>query len=660
MENKLLGNRYELIEEIGIGGMARVYKAKCTLLNRYVAIKILKDEFSRDPDFLKRFKHEAQAAAGLSNQNIVSIFDVGSDGGENYIVMEYVDGITLKKYLQEKGVLSEKEVLEISLQVCKALIHAHKHGVVHRDIKPHNIIIKEDGSIKVADFGIARAASASTITLAGNTVGSVHYFSPEQARGLPTDIKSDMYSLGTTIYELVTGKLVFEADTPIAVALKHIQEEPVPPISINPIISYNMNNLIVRLLSKNPDNRFESVHDLLKNIEKMLNRPNKENKELKSDTEMIDLKTEDQMFKGRRKRRREAREVTTTIIAVMVSIATVALFAYLVFGIIIPSLDPAVEDVREIVIENYTGDKIENVTKILDEYSIEIVRDEVYDEDAKPGEILGQSISPNSTLKEGAKITLTISLGPEYVSFRDFRYADYREAENELKELGLKPIIVSEFSEIFENGNVISTDPESGTSVRLGTEIIIKRSLGKEILYVFVPNLVDLTYDEAVDLIEINNLILDLTVNYGKEGYSDIISYQSPSADVKVPEGTNITLFFAKLVPETDPSQDPTDPDGTEETQPSDTSVIEDENFFFIEQSISLSGVTLADVFSFAVETRTSLEDQYNTHFLGDYNKEDLPYNFLVKVPKNGFADIRIYVDNKFLKEIRVLSPEVQ
>lgn len=656
MDNNLLGNRYEIIKEIGAGGMAKVYKARCTLLNRYVAIKILKEEFANDPDFLKRFTYEAQAAAGLSHQNIVSIYDVGSDGDDNYIVMEFVDGITLKKYLQEKGALSENEVLEISLQVCKALNHAHKNGVIHRDIKPHNIIIQEDGVIKVADFGIARASTSATVTLAGNTVGSVHYFSPEQARGLSTDAKSDLYSLGATIYELVTGKLVFDADTPIAVALKHVQEEPVEPVKHDPLISYNMNTMIMRLLSKDANDRYESAQEMQKQIERMLNQPGKRIQELKNESVSSDNipDSRPRMKRKKRKKRLDSQDIMTTIIAVIVSIISVTLFAYLVFAIIIPSLDTAMEEVNDVVIDNYVGDRIENVTRILDRHRIEIIRDEVYDENSTPGIVLAQSINPGNTLKEGAKITLTISLGPEYVVFRDLTYVDYREAVKEIEDLGLRVDIISEFSDVIPNGQIISTEPEPGVRLRIGTEVTIIRSLGVEIVYVLMPELLELTYDEALQLIETHNLVLDLAVNYGKEGYSDIISYQSPSPDVRIPEGTKVTVFLKKLIVETTPPEE-TDP---EETGPSETTTAEDENFFFLEYDIDLEGIKIPEIFSFAVETRTSLEDTYSIHFMGEIKADELPYHLIIKVPRTGHTDIRVYVDNAFVKDFKVESPE--
>ena len=226
MIGQILGNRYELIEKIGGGGMALVYKARCKLLNRFVAVKVLRPDFTNDEEFIKRFKIEAQAAASLSHPNIVSIYDVGNEGDIHYIVMEYIDGATLKEYLEEKGALDWKEAVNISIQICLAIKHAHENNIVHRDIKPHNILFTKDGMVKVTDFGIARAVTSSTITMVGGTIGSVHYFSPEQARGGFTDEKSDIYSLGIVLYELLTGRLPFNGDTPVSVAIKHIQEEP--------------------------------------------------------------------------------------------------------------------------------------------------------------------------------------------------------------------------------------------------------------------------------------------------------------------------------------------------------------------------------------------------------------------------------------------------
>lgn len=253
--------------------MAVVYKAKCTLLNRFVAIKILRSEFTNDEEFVKRFKIEAQSVASLSHPNVVSIYDVGFQDDIHYIVMEYVDGMTLKEYINKHGALNWQEAVKITIQICSAIDHAHKNNIVHRDIKPHNILMTKDGIAKVTDFGIARAVTSSTITMVGSTIGSVHYFSPEQARGGFIDEKSDLYSLGIAMYEMVTGKVPFDGDSPVAVALKHIQEQPVEPRKHVPSLPYGANEIIMKAIQKEQGLRYQTATAMLADLNKVLNQP---------------------------------------------------------------------------------------------------------------------------------------------------------------------------------------------------------------------------------------------------------------------------------------------------------------------------------------------------------------------------------------------------
>ncbi len=271
---KMLANRYEILEKIGNGGMATVYKAKCHVLNRFVAVKVLKDEFITDAEFIKRFKSEAQTAASLTHPNIVSIYDVGNEGDIYYIVMELIQGKTLKEIIVEDGKLSWKWSVNIVIQIASALETAHKNNLIHRDIKPHNIIITEDGMAKVTDFGIAKAVSNSTITAFGTTIGSVHYFSPEHAKGGVTDAKSDIYSLGIVMYEMLTGRVPFDADTPVSVALMQVQEEPIEPIKLNPQIPISVNNIILKAMQKDPDDRYQNATEMLIDLSTALKRPN--------------------------------------------------------------------------------------------------------------------------------------------------------------------------------------------------------------------------------------------------------------------------------------------------------------------------------------------------------------------------------------------------
>ena len=270
---KYIGSRYEVLEKVGNGGMATVYKAKDKVLNRYVAIKVLKEEFTTDNEFIRRFNIEAQSAAGLTHPNIVSVYDVGQDNGIYYIVMELVRGKTLKQIIVEDGTLPWKWATNVTIQIASALETAHKNNIVHRDIKPHNIIITEDGVAKVTDFGIAKAVSNSTITAFGTTIGSVHYFSPEHARGGHTDAKSDLYSLGVVMYEMLTGKVPFDADTPVSVALKHMQEKMIEPIKLNPTIPLSINQIIVKAMQKTPEERYESATEMLKDLNMALKNP---------------------------------------------------------------------------------------------------------------------------------------------------------------------------------------------------------------------------------------------------------------------------------------------------------------------------------------------------------------------------------------------------
>ena len=267
MIGAILGNRYEIIEKVGEGGMAKVYKAKCHLLNRYVAIKILRDEFTNDEQFIGKFRRESQAAASLSHPSILNIYDVGVDEIDNniihYIVMEFIDGKTLKELIKENGKLTIEKTISYSIQIAEALQNAHKNRIIHRDIKPHNIMITKEDRVKVTDFGIARAVTSSTVTTTSNVLGSVHYFSPEQARGGYTDEKSDIYSLGIVIYEMATGKVPYDGESPISVALKHIQEDIIAPSQIDDTIPKNLEAIIVKCIQKRQSDRYNNVSDLI-------------------------------------------------------------------------------------------------------------------------------------------------------------------------------------------------------------------------------------------------------------------------------------------------------------------------------------------------------------------------------------------------------------
>ena len=399
MIGQILGNRYELIEKVGGGGMALVYKARCKLLNRFVAVKILRPDFTNDEEFIKRFKIEAQAAASLSHPNIVSIYDVGNEEDIHYIVMEYIDGATLKEYIEEKGELDWTEAVKISIQICLAIEHAHKNNNVHRDIKPHNILFTKEGMIKVTDFGIARAVTSSTITMVGGTIGSVHYFSPEQARGGFTDEKSDIYSLGIVLYELLTGTLPFNGDTPVSVAIKHIQEEPEEPINMNSQIPIGVNDIVKKAIQKDQNSRYQKASDLLDDLYKVLDKPStqffEETNIEDSPTVRVPALDENTSFAdksvskkiGDDMKRKKKKEKTTTIVAVATSILVVALVLFMVGKVIMSQME---QNNKEFIVGDYVGMNYKDVVRMLENNNIRVNLVEKYNDNVPEGEIFYQ------------------------------------------------------------------------------------------------------------------------------------------------------------------------------------------------------------------------------------------------------------------------------
>lgn len=509
MEAQVLGGRYELIEKIGGGGMAIVYKAKCTLLNRFVAVKILRPEFTSDEEFVRRFQVEAQAAASLSHPNIVSIYDVGNENDIHYIVMEYIDGITLKEYITRKGTLSWKEAANIAIQICSALEQAHRNHIVHRDIKPHNILITRDGIAKVTDFGIAKAVSSSTITMVGSTIGSVHYFSPEQARGGYVDEKSDLYSLGIVMYEMVTGKTPFNGDTPVAVALKHIQNQAAQPIEINPDIPEGVNDIIMKAIKKEQNSRYQTASEMLSDLNHVLREPeggfvkyrseddcptvrinSLGEKGLAREMEEKDIKSKKPVKKGAKK------DKLATWLAVVTSFVIMLIF--LVIGY--KTVFPAIKD-KDFVVDDYVGKRYEDVKVELANYNITAEENLVPSDEYGEGIIVKQDIPQGTEFKTGGanKIVFDVSKGRELIQLKDFRNKDYREAETYIEnELGLETTVVEEFNDTVGIGLVIRTEPSfEGGGVPPDTVVTIVKSAGPKLEMVEVPDLTGDTYNEV-------------------------------------------------------------------------------------------------------------------------------------------------------------------
>ncbi|NLY43576.1 MAG: Stk1 family PASTA domain-containing Ser/Thr kinase [Clostridiaceae bacterium] len=553
MIGKVLGNRYEIIEKIGGGGMAIVYKARCRLLNRFVAVKILRHELTEDREFISRFNVESQAAASLSHPNIVSVYDVGQQDDIYYIVMEYIDGITLKELINKNGALPWKDALNFSIQICSALEHAHKKHIVHRDIKPHNIMITKDGMVKVTDFGIARAATSTTVTLGGNTIGSVHYFSPEQARGGYTDEKSDIYSLGVVMYELLTGRVPFDGESPVAVAIKHIQEEPIPPRNINKNIPVALQAIVLKAISKEQSSRYLSAAAMLKDLYRAFDEPDID---FVSGISIDDYPTQkvpiipvngsDEMGKTKKKTKKE--DKVAVIAAIFTSLILIGLITFLGYGFLNGRFSASE---NEHPVPNLIGkdfDTIKSIYNDPEKITVVEVRQEFNDEVEK-GKIISQDPSPNTMIKYPQTIEVVVSKGPKTVKVPDLTNKEYRQAEIELERKDLSYRVTYEYHDTIPEGIVIRHIPEAGVEVKVGETVHLFVSQGREIKMVKVDNYVGKTEDEAKRMIGQAGLVVgDITTEVNERPKGTVIS-QSIPAGQEVEEKTVIDLVVSEGKP---------------------------------------------------------------------------------------------------------------
>ncbi|MGI6084793.1 MAG: Stk1 family PASTA domain-containing Ser/Thr kinase [Acetivibrionales bacterium] len=570
MIGTILGNRYEILSEVGSGGMAKVYRAKDRYLQRVVAIKLLKEEFREDSDFLKRFDTEAQAAASLTHPNIVQIYDVGVDNNRYYIVMEYVDGITLKEYIQHKGSLDWKEAVDISVQICNALSKAHSRNIIHRDIKPTNIIMTSEGIPKVADFGIARSVSSETDTMIIDTIGSVHYSSPEQARGGYTDEQSDIYSIGVTIFEMVTGTLPFEGETPVAVALKHIQDMPPVPSAIKHGIPHALDDIILTAMAKSRQDRYSKVSDLISDLESIrfnpaaadeIQLPNIKH-ESKYDTRKLEKLSEEDLIMGKKQQKSSRASKSSSInnrkflmpILYIILIATIlGSMGYFVTMII----KDIVEDPnrpREITLDNYVNRHIDEVMQELEINGIEPVSITNEPNETIPeGYVISQNPTADSTMKLGGYTTLklVVSSGIEKVEIPTVEWQDHSVMKFKLEdEYGLIVEEVPEYNETIGSGMGIRTEPKAGTQVKKGTKVTLYWSMGPVKKMVVVPNLIGDTYDQAVKKLTEAKLKLGDVFPEGSGGHQGLIENQAPKSGETVVEDTPVAIYFAEDINE--------------------------------------------------------------------------------------------------------------
>lgn len=561
MSSRLLAGRYELIEKIGEGGMAIVYKAKCRLLNRYVAIKILRPEFTKDEQFVENFRRESQAAAGLSHPNIVSVYDVGQEGNIHFIVMELVEGKTLSKLIEEKGRLDYKEAINITRQVASALSLAHKNQIVHRDIKPHNILITNTGVAKLADFGIAKAVSASTIIGGNNKVmGSVHYFSPEQARGAYVDERSDIYSLGIVLYEMLTGKVPFDGDNPISIALMHIND-PMPPVSAEvPGIPPQLEKIIMKATDKYQTNRYRTADEMIEDLDniefitkvmgqKAFTIAGEEEKEqpavsVRPERERTHRKSEPAgNTEESDKTLERANKISTGFIIGAVAVLVIA--GIIGLGALLGWFSG---DIEEIKVPNFVGRTFEEAQALAQETGLEIARGEdVYSPDQEEGKITSQNPTADSVVSPGKLITVYVSKGKKDGVVPKIVGMDYKEASEYLKTFGFELGIVKTESSTLPENVIIEQSVEKGSTASKGTKIDVTVSDGKGKETVKMPNLIGKTPDEANAIIDTEGLKLgDAAYEETTTTAQNLIFWQQYPEGTELEKGTAVSYKVSK------------------------------------------------------------------------------------------------------------------
>ena len=580
---KMLDNRYEILELIGVGGMAKVYKARCHRLNRLVAVKILRDDLSQDSDFRRRFHDESHAVAMLSHPNIMAVYDVSRSSDLEYIVMELIDGISLKQYMQKKGnKLNWREALHFITQIVKALGHAHSRGIIHRDIKPHNVMVLRDGSVKVTDFGIARLISAGHSTLTQETLGSVHYISPEQARGSHIDARSDLYSAGVVLYEMTTGRLPFEGDSPVSVAIQHINSIPLSPRELNADIPEALEAITMKAMEPKVEKRYASADAMLADLEEFRKNPNinfdYNVADLKITEEADDLSQErtqpisiDAIHNSQRqrthqtnrtadreKRRKDEKAnayddydeqgpnwpIFAAVIAILAFTIGIMYVFYSSFiqPLLTPTPDYVIPELSGLVYEQVVQDR-----ELLQDFAL-LIGSEITSEEPA-GTILRQVPEGETTTKDPKTvISVTVSAGPEIIVMPNVTGCEYVKSLVELQNRGLKvPVPEYVTHEEIPSNHVISHTPLEGTELRPGDKVQLVVSIGPAEKFEAVPLFIGQTEEWARNKAALQNLVIDEVIPVWSSEYeAGVVVDQSLDAYTEVVQGTKINLQVSK------------------------------------------------------------------------------------------------------------------
>lgn len=543
-----LDGRYEITELIGVGGMADVYKAIDVMENRTVAVKILKDEFSNSEEFLRRFRNESKAIALLSHPNIVKIYDVGFTDEIQFIVMEYIDGITLKEFIDQQGVLRWKDALHFITQILRALQHAHDKGIVHRDIKPQNIMLFSDGTIKVMDFGIARFARIDGKTLSDKTIGSVHYISPEQARGDMTDERSDIYSVGVMLYEMLTGKKPFDGDNPVAIALKHMEEEAVSPCDIMPSIPEALEEIVIHAMEREPAKRYQSAAEMIKDIDRfkvdqsvVFGYRNSINSRTVSFAQEQENDQDDEYYENDEEEENKRSYVVPILMAVTVAVVIIA--AVLIAYFVIANFSSSKTHTGNVEIKNFIG---RNIVEVEQEYSgrLKFEKTEEYNDEYDEGIIFEQGQTAGTLVREGYTLTLKVSRGKRMIPVPDVKNKQSDIAESELTSAGFTPVLRETYDNDVAKGVVIRTEPSAGQEAASNSEVLVIVSKGPFESDLKVPSVIGLTKEKAIAKLTENKLEYQIE-EIAHEGDKGKVIEQSIAGGQFVSKGTVITIFIS-------------------------------------------------------------------------------------------------------------------